>query len=133
MRTFWKPLTITLLVTCFVSGALVISDWWPNIPSAPRPAEGRIYPLNNHAHNKYMNRSEFLLQKWILSDFPLVVLALGAIQCLADPFGELRRGAFRVGPQIFDFHGSNVESATRLRFRSWAWMSWEECKTFGVL
>jgi hypothetical protein len=74
MRTFWKVLTITLLVICFVSGVLGISMyWWPNIPSAPRPAEGRIYPLDNHAHYTHMNSSEYLLHEWILSCFPLVV------------------------------------------------------------
>jgi len=92
MQTFCKVLTITLLVTCFVFGVLVTSMyWWPNIPSAPRPAEGRIYPLNNHARYTYMNRSEYLLHEWTLSCFPFVVLALGAIQYFADPFGELRR------------------------------------------
>jgi hypothetical protein len=101
MQTFWNALTITLLVTCFVSGVLVISMYWrPKIPSAPRPAEGRIYPLKI-AHSTYMNRSEYLLHEWILSCFPLVVLALGAIQYLADPFGELRRRRLYGRPQNF--------------------------------
>jgi hypothetical protein len=50
-------------VICFVSGVLGISMyWWPNIPSVPRPAEGRIYPLNNHAHCTCMNARKVFLK-----------------------------------------------------------------------
>jgi len=85
MRTFWIP-----------------THWWPNIPSAPRPAEGRIYPLNNHAHYAHMNRSEYRLREWMLScSPPVVVLAPGAFRYFADLFGELCRRRLYGRPQDF--------------------------------
>jgi len=92
MRTFWKVLSVVLFASCFLSGLIGISLYaWPNIPSSPRPAEGRIYPLNNHGHYTYMNRSEHILSQipfWIT---PVFLPAFAAIQYFVDPFDELRR------------------------------------------
>jgi hypothetical protein len=63
-KTFWKVITGLLFFPTFAYGLLVISMyWWPSIPSTPRPAEGRIYPLNNHGEYAYMNRREHLMHE----------------------------------------------------------------------
>jgi hypothetical protein len=86
-KTFWKVITGLLFFPTFAYGLLVISMyWWPSIPSTPRPAEGRIYPLNNHGEYAYMNRREHLMHEV----YPLVILpvlaALAAIDYFVDPF-----------------------------------------------
>jgi hypothetical protein len=92
MQTFWKVLSIAIFATCLASGLVDISMfWWPDIPSTPKPAEGRIYPLNNHAHYTYMNRSEYLLDETIKMMFPLLLIIFAAIQYRVDPFGEIRK------------------------------------------
>ncbi len=92
MRTFWKLLAIALFATCFVFGVVGISlFWWPNIPSSPRPDEGRIYPLNNHGHYTYMNRSEHLVQEITWGGSPMLLIAFAAIQHFVDPFEYKRR------------------------------------------
>jgi len=92
MRTFWKILSIVLLATCFVSFLLDFSMyWWPDIPSSPRPTEGRIYPLNNHAHYTYMNRPEYVLDRTISWVWPALLVGFAAIQHFVDPFEMKRR------------------------------------------
>jgi hypothetical protein len=92
MRTFWKVLSVALFASCMVFHLISFSMyWWPNIPSSPQPAEGRIYPLNNHGHYTYMNRSEYLLEQIPFWIYPLFLAAFAAIQYFADPFDELRR------------------------------------------
>jgi hypothetical protein len=65
--------------------------WWPDMPSTPNPAEGRIYPLNNHGHYTYMNRSEYLLDETLKAMFPILLIGFAAIQYSIDPFGEIRK------------------------------------------
>jgi hypothetical protein len=92
MLRFWKFLSIVLFATCIVSGVLAFSlFWWPNIPSSPRPEEGRIYPLNNHGHYTYMNSSEWYILEFALNGTPILLLTFAAIQYLVDPFGEIRK------------------------------------------
>ena len=91
MRTFWKFLSVALVASCFAFGLIGISlYWWPSIPSNPRPAEGRIYPLNNHGHRTYMNRSEYLLHVLPFWIYPPFLLAYGAILHFVDPFDQKR-------------------------------------------
>jgi hypothetical protein len=92
MRTFWKTLSITLFATCIALGVAGGSlFWWPHIPSSPRPAEGRIYPLNNHGHYTYMNESEHLLWEITRGTFPILFFAFAGIQHFIDPFEVKRR------------------------------------------
>jgi hypothetical protein len=92
MRIFWKVTTIVLAVLLFADFVILVSMfWWPGIPSSPRPAEGRVYPLNNHAKYTYMNRQEYLLQESLRWTFPVVLFPLGAILHFIDPFDEKRR------------------------------------------
>ena len=67
--------------------------WWPNIPSSPRPKEGRIYPLNNHGHYTYMNEPEHLIQEITWVGTPVLLFTFAAIQYLADPFDQLPKQA----------------------------------------
>jgi hypothetical protein len=63
MRTFWKILATVLFVTTFASSLIDVSMfWWPDMPSSPRPSEGRVYQLNNHGHYTYMNRREYFTE-----------------------------------------------------------------------
>lgn len=83
---------IVLMATYIASGVLAFSlFWWPNIPSSPRPEEGRIYPLNNHGHYTYMNRSELDILELASYGCPILLIALAAIQYLVDPFDEIRK------------------------------------------
>jgi hypothetical protein len=92
MQTFWKVFSVILFATCLTSALVDISMfWWPDMPSTPKPTEGRIYPLNNHAHYTYMNRPEYLLDETIRWTFPVLGLVFAAIQYLVDPFGEIRK------------------------------------------
>ena len=92
MRTLWKILSVVLAVALAGSCLFTLSMyWWPSLPSTPRPAEGRVYPLNNHGHYAYMNESEDRLRRmfWLL--FPLLFGGLAAIHHFADPFDAKRR------------------------------------------
>jgi hypothetical protein len=92
MRTFWKILTImlsVLLAVCFLTGFSMY--WWPGIPPSPRPAEGRVYPLNNHGTYTYMNRQEYLLNQSVRWMFLVLLLPCAAIIHFVDPFDEKRR------------------------------------------
>lgn len=92
MRIFWKALSIVLVATLLACLLVSVSMYsWPSIPSSPRPAEGRVYPLNDHGHYTYMNRSEYLLREVIALIWAPLVIALGVIQYFVDPFDELRR------------------------------------------
>jgi len=92
MRTFWKAVSIVLFVAAFASFLVNFSMyWWPDMPSSPNPAQGRVYPLNNHGSYTYMNKREYDLE-WALSLFYIVCLgAYAAIYYLVDPFDQKRR------------------------------------------
>jgi hypothetical protein len=92
MKIFWKILTVVLFWTLLLSFLIDFSMfWWPSIPSSPRPAEGRVYPLNNHGTYTYMNRWEYLLDERLKWGFFVGIAALAAIQFLMDPFDYKRR------------------------------------------
>jgi hypothetical protein len=91
-RTSWKVLSVALVVSLAVSFLINISMyWWPDIPSSPRPTEGRVYPLNNHGHYTYMNRQEYLFNMALSWAFPALFFPLAAIQHFLDPFDQKRR------------------------------------------
>jgi hypothetical protein len=93
MRTVWKILQVTLMFLA-ISYFLVFGFsmyFWPSIPSAPHPEQGRLYALNNHAAYTYMNRREYLLHEASL----YVLLACGGaavlIENFVDPFNRKSR------------------------------------------
>jgi hypothetical protein len=92
MQTFWKILATVLFVTVFASFLINFSMfWWPDMPSSPRPSEGRVYPLNNRGYSTYMNRREYLL-RWVLEDVHFAGgAAFAAIYFFVDPFDDKRR------------------------------------------
>lgn len=92
MRIFWKILAIVLLVAFLGTFAVDFSMfYWPSIPSSPRPAEGRVYPLNNHGRYTYMNRREYLLDEAVRLVLPIILAAMAAIHYFVDPFDVKRR------------------------------------------
>ena len=92
MRTFWRALAVILLVLLIADFVILLSMyWWPGIPSSPRPAEGRVYPLNNHAAYTYMNRREYLLEESLRWTFPALFFPLAAIIHFIDPFDAKRQ------------------------------------------
>jgi hypothetical protein len=92
MRTFWRILTIALFAGFFVAFLVDFSMYyWPSIPFSPRPAEGRIYPLNNHGTYTYMNRWEYQLDNTVQVALPVILAAIGAIYHFVDPFDLKRR------------------------------------------
>ncbi len=92
MRRLWKVLSVALFATGIALGVIGFSMfWWPNIPSSPRPEEGRIYPLNNHGHYSYMNSSEHFIQQVAWAGSPTLLFTFAAIQYLVDPFDYVRR------------------------------------------
>jgi hypothetical protein len=100
MRTFWKVLAIILLVLLLADLVILLSMyWWPGIPSSPRPAEGRVYPLNNHATYTYMNRREYLLEESLRWIFPALFFPLAAIIHFIDPFDAKRRWRPMIPPR----------------------------------
>ena len=92
-KTFWKVVSISLLTVGFgwflVFGISIY--YWPNIPSKPRPSEGRIYALNNHGFYTYMNRKEHLLSETAFWVFAACMAAAYTIKHFVDPFDEKRR------------------------------------------
>lgn len=91
MRRLWKLVSVGLFATGVALGVIGFSMfWWPNIPSSPRPEEGRIYPLNNHGRYTYMNSSEHLIQELAWVGTPVLLFTFAAIQYLVDPFDYLR-------------------------------------------
>ncbi len=72
--------------------------YWPSIPLSPRPAEGRIYPLNNHGRYTYMNRREYFLDADTRLVLPVILMTIGAIYYFVDPFEQKRRRRFYGGP-----------------------------------
>jgi hypothetical protein len=92
MRTFWKVLSTVLFVAAIASFLVNVSMyWWPDMPSSPNPAEGRIYPLNNHERYTYMNKSEYDLGWALSSIFTVCLGAYGAIYYFVDPFDQKRQ------------------------------------------
>lgn len=89
MKTFWKITFVVLMATyvaCFVT--VFSMYWWPDMPTSPRPAEGRIHPLNNHGHYTYMNESEYRLQTMIWRILPACFVGVALIYLLVDPFDQ---------------------------------------------
>jgi hypothetical protein len=92
MQTFWKVLSIILVATFFSCLLLSVSMYsWPDMPTSPRPAEGRIYPLNDHGHYTYMNEPEHRLRTVIWWVLPILIVAICTIQHFKDPSGEQRK------------------------------------------
>jgi hypothetical protein len=101
-KAFWKVITGLIFFPTFAYVMLVISMfWWPNIPSTPRPDEGRIYPLNNHGSYTYMNRREYLMQEATPFVVVPVLAALAAINYLVDPFDNERKRIYGRAPHDF--------------------------------
>jgi hypothetical protein len=91
MRTFLKATQIALIVTAFGAFYTAISMfYWPSIPSSPRPAEGRVYALNNHGWFTYMNKGEHELHYSLLAGFMLAAIGAVLIQHFVDPFDQKR-------------------------------------------
>jgi hypothetical protein len=103
MKNVWKLVYVLL----FVMGTLIFAVnfsmfYWPSIPSSPKPAEGRIYPLNNHGKHTYMNRQEFVIRQAGDSMLPLALLAIVAIYYFIDPFDQKgRQRRYRRPPPEF--------------------------------
>jgi hypothetical protein len=92
MRTFWRILYVSLFVVFLATFAVDLSMYfWPSIPSSPVPAEGRIYPLNNHGTYTYMNKQEYELDNAVASGLPIILAVIGAIYYFVDPFDQKRR------------------------------------------
>jgi hypothetical protein len=73
MRALWKVLTVVLMaiwVACFLVNFSMY--WWPDMPTSPRPEQGRIYPLNNHGSYTYMNAWDHRLNWTIWQVTPFV-------------------------------------------------------------
>ena len=101
-KTFWKMLFVAVFATCLACVFVDISMyWWPNIPSSPQPSEGRIYPLNNHGHYTYMNRSEHLLDRTLVGAFLLLFATSAGIGHFVDPF-DVKRKRQSYGPPPHD-------------------------------
>jgi hypothetical protein len=102
LRIFWKVLLVILIVTysaCFLVRFSMY--WWPDMPTSPRPAEGRIYPLNNHAHYTYMSEWEHRFDETSLLILPFLLLCLGLIIHFVDPFDEKRKRRYGSPPPGF--------------------------------
>lgn len=103
MKNVWKVVSVLLFSVFAIIFIVTFSMlYWPSLPSSPRPAEGRIYPLNNHGRHTYMNRQEYELQEnaeWVL---PLVLASIGAIYYFIDPFDlKERQRRYRRPPPDF--------------------------------
>ena len=102
MRTFWKVLAATLGVIYLAFFLVDFSMyWWPDMPTSPVPAEGRIYPLNNHGYHTYMNEWEHQLDETIWLIGPFLFLCLFLIIRFVDPFDEKRRKRYGSPPPGF--------------------------------
>jgi hypothetical protein len=87
MRKFWKAVSIALIIVTYGSFITMISMfWWPSIPPAPRPAEGRVFALNDHGRYTYMNKKEHDLQQSLFASFLVGAGFVILIQYFADPF-----------------------------------------------
>ena len=88
---FWKVAAVTsgLAAALFLLTSLSMY-YWPSIPSEPRPAEGRIYPLNNHGHYTYMNLDEYRLSENAWLGFIGAFAVFAAVQHFQDPFRHKR-------------------------------------------
>jgi len=101
--TLWKAIFI-LLSAVFASTFIIVFSmfYWPSIPSSPQPAEGRVYPLNNHGKYTYMNRREYLMQEDAQLILPLTLASIGAIYYFIDPFDlKSRQRRYRRPPRNF--------------------------------
>jgi len=104
MRILWKVVVVVLLVwsslvTCVACFLVAFSIyWWPDMPTSPRPAEGRVYPLNDHAHYTYMNEWEHNLHEALWMAAPFLCLGMFLIHWFVDPFELKRRRRFGSPP-----------------------------------
>ena len=92
MITIWKIVYVLLFAVFSTTFIVAFSMfYWPSIPSDPKPAEGRIYPLNNHGRHTYMTRREYLVQEDAQIILPLTLASIGAIYYFIDPFDQKNR------------------------------------------
>ena len=83
---------MSLFVVFLATFAVGLSMYfWPSIPSSPVPAEGRVYPLNNHGTYTYMNKRQYELDNAVQSGLPIILAVIGAIYYFVDPFDQKRR------------------------------------------
>jgi hypothetical protein len=101
MKKVWKAVYVFLFAVFSLTFIVVFSMfYWPSIPSHPEPAEGRVYPLNNHGKHTYMNRREYLMQEDAQLVLPLTLASFGAIYYFIDPFDQKKR-RYRRPPRDF--------------------------------
>jgi hypothetical protein len=103
MRVFWKILMVALAVAY---GACFLIDlsmyWWPDMPTLPNPAQGRVYALNNHGYYTYMNAWEQRLHNTIFFlMLPLLFAGIGLIMHFVDPFDVKRKRRYGSPPPGF--------------------------------
>jgi hypothetical protein len=65
------------------------------------PAEGRIYPLNNHGNYTYMNEWEHRLDETLSLMCPFLFVGLALIVHFIDPFDEKRKRRYGSPPAGF--------------------------------
>jgi hypothetical protein len=102
MRTFWRILASTLIVAysaCFFVNFSMY--WWPDMPTSPSPAEGRIYALNNHGRHTYMNEREHQLEETTMAALPFLLVSLCLIIHFVDPFDAKRKRRYGSPPHGF--------------------------------
>lgn len=103
MRNVWKVVSVFLFLVFAITFTVDFSMYyWPSLPASPQPAEGRIYPLNNHGRYTYMNRREYELDQAAEFGLPLLLGAIGAIYYFIDPFDlKERQRRYRRPPRDF--------------------------------
>lgn len=103
MKTFWKVISVVLFAVFATTFIIDFSMfYWPSLPPSPKPAEGRVYPLNNHGRYTYMNRREYELDQDAHLVLPLALASIGAIYYFIDPFDlRERQRRYRRPPPEF--------------------------------
>ena len=95
----FASLSLVTWVACFLVAFSMYG--WPDMPTSPRPAEGRVYPLNDHVHYTYMNEWEHNLHEALWMAAPFLCLGMFLIHWFVDPFELKRRRRFGLPPPEF--------------------------------
>jgi hypothetical protein len=102
MRLFWKVVMVTLALAYAAFFLVSFSMyWWPDMPTRPSPAEGRVYALNNHGYYTYMNGWEHRLNVTIWVALPFLFAGLALIMHFVDPFDVKRKRRYGSPPPGF--------------------------------
>jgi hypothetical protein len=101
--------------TCFGFG---LSFYFGKFPATPQPAQGRIYPLNNHGYITYLTKHDTITQEVSFVLFGVLFATAALINHFIEPFDTRKGGNGRNRREEQVDHGTTSGGRSYVRLTS---------------